>query len=179
MHQTVIMAVAADLQHISEGRHPLDVRVGPETARACEHTATLARDMPHATVHATAGYSPVYRVYMNGVMHRHLCGLGIPKEQVFAPHAGAATFDTAGEMRMLVHMLFSGSEEDTYTIHLVCRWWHLPRAWFLLWLALGSKRRQRVGILPAGVHSTDQDMFMEPLRWVKGIFFGTFFRMRV
>ena len=160
------MVVAADLVSDPACRDMFGlpaVRAGPETARVCDTAIELALEFPDATVIATAGYSHAYKVALgNGPMRQYLRRHGIRHARICTPEAQA--FDTNGEMEELAKHLHEGD-----VAHLVCRWWHLPRAWLLLRARLGKERRKEIKIRPVPVWTFHDPLGMarEPLAWIK------------
>lgn len=172
MHRETIFVVAADLMKIASAESD-NVRVGPETARVCEKAVEVARDRPDAIVHANAGLSPKFQVIMGlGPMRRFLIESGLPPERLETPVAGV--FNTDGEAARLVADLFSldGAQDDTFTIHLVCRWWHLPRARLLLRARIGRERLHDqvwIRLVPVWTFADPIGMLREPLAWIKNL----------
>ena len=86
----------------------------------------------------------------------------------------AETFDTDGEMASLVRDLRerSMSPEDTFTIYLVARWWHLPRACLLLRARLRKSfldKRTQIRAVPVWTFHDPMGMLREPFAWVKNV----------
>ncbi|MES2668705.1 MAG: ElyC/SanA/YdcF family protein [Patescibacteria group bacterium] len=172
-HREAIMVCAADLSvapdHEDVFRLHDYVVLGPETKRVSVKAYTVAEERPNALIYATAGWSEKFRVVMNEVMADYLVELGINPYRLQTPVATA--FNTNGEMAALVKDLFPIlSTEGTVTIHLVCRWWHLPRASLLLRARLRqADRDQHVFIRhrPVWTFSDPKGMLVEPGGWFK------------
>lgn len=138
-----------------------EVVPGKETARACRKAARVAKRIDGSVVYLTAGWSPRFEAWMNVSMGRCIREEGVPESRILTPKATA--FNTNGEMEALVAAL----PEDS-TVHLVCRWWHLPRAWMLLRARLrNAGKRARVRPVPVWTFWDPLGMLLEPLAWVK------------
>lgn len=172
MHQDYILVIGADLRRLplqDRSCPEAKVHAGPETERVCKKAAELASIRPRALVYATAGHSPRYKVLMGrGPMKQALSNYGVALERIETPDA--ATFDTDGEVLAFAGALPFLKEPDLmFTTYLVCRWWHLPRAWLLLRARLEVAERARTTIVPVPVwtFADPVGMLREPLAWVK------------
>lgn len=168
----IIMVVGADLT--GTGR---STQVGPELSLVCDRALDIYRccERQRLAVRlvATAGYSSRHRVFMNQVIRRALIKRGIPAKTILAPwEAMAKTFDTWGEMVALTTWIARTLSLDTQLlirVHLVCRWWHLPRARYLFYLHLPAHIRGRVEVYPQPAQSREgwRERAMERIRWIK------------
>lgn len=162
MHQ-IIMVVAAGLRE-DRGRVVGDT----ETKRVCEAAAKLAGTNESALVYATAGFSNKYGVTMGeGPMKGELLSLGIQEWRIRTPKADS--FDTDGEMRALVESI-PWNQVDVLRLSLVCRWWHMPRAWTLLQsnlCLLTSGSEISVVCVPVKSSVAVMGILREVLAWIK------------
>lgn len=141
------------------------VVVGSETARVLRKAARRAERFPDAIVCVTAGWSDEFRVTMGrGPMCDYLKKLGVPGSRILLKDA--TVFNTNGEMESFAQILLRIGCTDA---DLVCRWWHLPRAWILLRARLGQTGREqvRIKLVPVWVSFDPLGMVQEPLAWFK------------
>lgn len=160
------MACAANLRTVCT--NPNMVVVGPETARVLRKAARRAQKVPDATVCATAGWSEKYQVTMGqGPMRDYLIKLQVPRKRIETPIATA--FNTDGEMQKLVELLLDLEVEDDCIVDLVCRWWHLPRAYLNLRARLGPSLTDtvRINAIPVWMSFDLLGMAIEPGAWIK------------
>lgn len=164
MHQRIIMVVAADLKRTGHG-----VEAGPETELVCKEAAAIAHDYPEAIVFATAGMSKEYGVIMGeGPMRETLLGRFVEEYRIRTPVA--KTFSTDGEMQALVKAI-PWNRIMVLDLHLVCRSWHLPRAWLLLRANLSREQREKVVVIPVPVKNSEdhRGMWLEGLAYLKNL----------
>ena len=148
-----VMVVAAELKETESG-----VTTGTDTHQTCVAAAKLFASLRfRGTVCATAGYSERHKVDMGaGPMMQDLTALGIPAEKIAA--GGATTFTTSGEMDALVRLMLIAAADTgihNHRVHLVCKWWHLPRARKLLEKRLSDEPRLMTSIRSVPVFSLD------------------------
>lgn len=174
MGESIVAVVAADLAWSTKlcGNQ---VVVGPETDQACRCAVAVAEaGDQQAEILALAGYSSEFRVTMSDVMRAHMATVyGYPHLKMRSLGCLTATFDTYGEMKTLAgvikQMRAPGTSEEM-TIYLVCRWWHLPRAYFLLRAQFEPEAWYFLSIVKVFVPSRDcKGIIREPFAWLKNI----------
>ncbi len=102
-----------------------------------------------------------------GPMREYLIKLRVPRARIAAPIA--TIFSTDGEMQKLVELLLDLEVEDDCIVDLVCRWWHLPRAYLNLRARLGPSLIGTVHInaVPVWMSFDPLGMVKEPFAWIK------------
>jgi hypothetical protein len=134
----IIMIVACDLGRDENGK----IIVGPETKIACDRAISLADNDRKTIIAITAGETPGKRnpVVMSDVMADYLLSARPMLCNGRLIRNNAWTFNTDGEMRALVDLLYR--RPACSRIILAVKWWHAPRAWALCKYRLFKARLQ-------------------------------------